>query len=164
MNIHQLYLNRDTFSRSSNLGNRKWKCRHFGAEIYRDQEKRENPPPPTAPLWNKSRRQFSYAARCFMPKIVSYQTTPVWFVNNEYCIAKINVYHSLPSDRVIGLDIKNDITSEFNCNFYKQSGSPNLATIAKFGEIVKIGSCTQLLTLNEGVSLFFLNFQAPECH
>ena len=38
------------------------------------------------PLSNKSYCQFSYAARCFMPKIVSYQTTPVWFVKNEYLI------------------------------------------------------------------------------
>ena len=41
-----------------------------------------------------------------MPKIVSYQITPaspVWFVKNEYLMAKINVYRSLlPSERVIG--------------------------------------------------------------
>ena len=39
-----------------------------------------------------------------MPKIVIYQTTtPVWFVKNEYLMAKIDVYRSLlPSDRVIG--------------------------------------------------------------
>ena len=57
----------------------------------RDQEK----PWENTPLWNKSRRQFSYAARCFMPKIVSHQNTPVWFVNNEYFIAKVDVCHSL---------------------------------------------------------------------
>ena len=38
-----------------------------------------------------------------MPQIVIYQTTPVWFVKNEYFMAKIDVYRSLlPSDRVIG--------------------------------------------------------------
>ena len=38
-----------------------------------------------------------------MPKIVIYQTAPVWFVKNEYFMAKIDVCHSLlPSDHVIG--------------------------------------------------------------
>ena len=61
----------------------------------------------TPPLWNKSRRQFSYAARCFMPKIVSYQTTPVWFVKIEYFMVKINVFHSLlPINHMIGRDIQ----------------------------------------------------------
>ena len=42
-----------------------------------------------------------------MSKIVGYQTTPVWFVKNEYLMAKIDGYRSLlPSDHVIGLDIK----------------------------------------------------------
>ena len=49
------------------------------------------PPPPPRPLWNKSHHQFSSAAMCFMPKIVSYQTTPVWFVKNEYLMVKIDV-------------------------------------------------------------------------
>ena len=33
-----------------------------------------------------------------------------------------------------------------NWKFYKHLASPNLATIAKFDEIVKIGGCTQLVT------------------
>ena len=55
-------------------------------------------------------------ARCFMPKIVIYQTTPVWFVKNEYLIiSKIDVYCSLlPSDHVIGWDMK--MTSHPNSN------------------------------------------------
>ena len=41
-----------------------------------------------------------------MPKIVVYQTAPVWFVKNEYFMAKIDVCRSLlHSDRVIGWDI-----------------------------------------------------------
>ena len=53
------------------------------------------------------RCQFSYAARCFMTKIVSYQTTPVWFVKSEPLMAKIYVLRSvLPSNRVTGWDIK----------------------------------------------------------
>ena len=76
-----------------------------------DQENREKNPY----LWNKSSRQFSYATRCFMPKIVVYQTAPVWFVKNEYFMAKIDVYRSLlPSDRVIGWDMK--MTSHPNSN------------------------------------------------
>ena len=39
---------------------------------------------------------------------------------------------------------ENDVTSEFKYKFYKHLGSPNLATIPKFDEIVKIGGCTQL--------------------
>ena len=43
----------------------------------------------------QSHGQFSYAARCFMPKILIYQT--------QLVCEKINVYCSLlPSDRVIG--------------------------------------------------------------
>ena len=50
-----------------------------------------------------------------MPKIVVYQTASVWFVKNEYFMAKIDVCRSLlPSDRVIGRDIK--ITSHPNSN------------------------------------------------
>ena len=42
-----------------------------------------------------------------MPKTVTYQTKPVWFVKNEYLIARIDVYRSLlPSDDVIAWDIK----------------------------------------------------------
>ena len=38
-----------------------------------------------------------------MPKIVVYQTAPVWFVKNECFMVKIEVYRNLlPSDRVIG--------------------------------------------------------------
>ena len=52
---------------------------------------------------------------CFMPKIVVYQTAPVWFVKNECFMAKINVYRSLlAGDRVIGWDIK--MTSHPNSN------------------------------------------------
>ena len=53
-----------------------------------------------------------------------------------------------PVHRVIGWDIKmtSHPKSEFKCKFYKHLGSPNLATIAKFHEIVKIGGCTQLPT------------------
>ena len=40
---------------------------------------------------------------------------------------------------------ENDVTSKFKCKFNKHLGSPNLATIAKFDEVVKIGGCTQLL-------------------
>ena len=50
-----------------------------------------------------------------MPKIVVYQTAPVWFVKNEYFMAKIDVCRSfLSSDRVIGWDIK--MTSHLNSN------------------------------------------------
>ena len=42
---------------------------------------------------------------------------------------------------------ENDVTSEFKCKFYKHLGSPNLATIAKLDEIVKIGGSTQLITV-----------------
>ena len=50
-----------------------------------------------------------------MPKIVVYQTAPVWFVKNEYFMAKIDVYRSLlPSDRVIGWDMK--MMSHLNSN------------------------------------------------
>ena len=42
---------------------------------------------------------------------------------------------------------ENDFTSKFKCKFYKHLGSPNLATIAKFDKIVKIGSCTQLIAV-----------------
>ena len=50
-----------------------------------------------------------------MPKIVVYQTASVWFVKNEYFMAKIDVCRSLlPSDRVIGRDIK--MTSHPNSN------------------------------------------------
>ena len=42
-----------------------------------------------------------------MPKIVVYQTAPVWFVKNEYFMAKIDVCRSLlPNNRVIGWDIE----------------------------------------------------------
>ena len=38
-----------------------------------------------------------------MPKIIVYQTALVWFVKNEYFMAKIDVCRSLlPSNRVIG--------------------------------------------------------------
>ena len=40
---------------------------------------------------------------------------------------------------------ENDVTSELKCKFYKHLGSPNLATIVKFDEVVKIGCCTQLV-------------------
>ena len=51
-----------------------------------------------------------------MPKIVVYQTAPVWFVKNECFMAKIDVYRSLlASDRVIGWDIK-IMTSHPNSN------------------------------------------------
>ena len=96
-----------------------------------------------------------------MPKIVVYQTASVWFVKNEYFMAKIDVCRSLlPSDRVIWWDIKMtspvDVTSEFKCKFYKHLGSPNLATIAKFDEIVKIGGCTQLVIASRWVREPFL--------
>ena len=106
-----------------------------------DQENREKP----TFLWKKSRRQFSDAVRCFVPKTFNYQTTSVWFVTNEYLMGKTDVYRSLrPCYRVVGWDIKNDVTSKFKCKFYKQLGSPNLATIAKFDEIVKIRGCILL--------------------
>ena len=50
-----------------------------------------------------------------MPKIVIYQTKPLWFVKNKYFMAKIDVYRSLlPSDCVIGWDMK--MTSHPNSN------------------------------------------------
>ena len=53
-----------------------------------------------------------------MPKIVISQTTPVWFVKNEYLMAKIDVYRSLlPSDRVIGLDMKTMSHPNSNASF-----------------------------------------------
>ena len=99
-----------------------------------DQEKpRENPY-----LWNKSRRQFSYAARCFMYKIVVYQTAPVWFVKNECFMAKIDVYGSLlASDRVIGWDIKMMSHPNSNASFINiwdrliWRRSPNLTRSSK---------------------------------
>ena len=47
---------------------------------------------------------------------------------------------------------ENDVRSEFKCKLYKHLGSPNLATIAKFDEIVKIGGCTQLPTGSLGLT------------
>ena len=41
---------------------------------------------------------------------------------------------------------ENGLTSVFKYKFYKDPGPPNLATIAKFDEIVKIGGCTWLGT------------------
>ena len=41
------------------------------------------------PLSLKLCRQFSYATRFFMPKIVIHQATTLWFVKNEYLMAKI---------------------------------------------------------------------------
>ena len=99
-----------------------------------DQENREKNPY----LWNKSRLQFSYAARCFMPKIVVYQTAPVWFVKNECFMAKIDVYRSLlASDRVIGWVIKMTSHPNSNANFINiwdrliWRRSPNLTRSSK---------------------------------
>ena len=67
-----------------------------------------------------------------MPKIVSCQVTPVWFVEKwihdgeNQCLPP-SEYR--PCDWV---SHKNDVTSEFKCKFYKDSGSPNLAMMAKF--------------------------------
>ena len=89
-------------------------------------------------LWNKSCHQFSYAARCFIPKIVVYQTTPVWFVKNECFMAKIDIYRSLlPSDCVIGWDIKMTSYPNSNASFINiwdrliWRRSPNLARSSK---------------------------------
>ena len=60
-------------------------------------------------------------------------------------MAKIDVYRSLlASDRLIGRDIKMTSQPNSDAKFYKHLRSPNLATIAKFDEIVKIRGCTQL--------------------
>ena len=73
-----------------------------------------------------------------MPKIVIYQTTPVWFVNNEYFMAKIDVYRSLlPSDHVIGWDRKVMSHPNSNASFINIWGrlswwrSPNLTRSSK---------------------------------
>ena len=85
---------------------------------------------------------------CLIPKIVNHQTTPILFVKNEYLMAKIDVYCSLLPIATTWsggwVRHKNDITSEFKCKFYKHLELPNLAMIAIFDKIIKIGGYTQL--------------------
>ena len=71
-NIYQLGFYNNSFQRSSNFGNRKWKFWRFGDRNV-VMKKVEAPPPS---CWSKICSQFSYAAVCFMPKIVGHQTTP----------------------------------------------------------------------------------------
>ena len=60
---------------------------------------------------------------------------------------------------------ENDVTSEFKCKFYKHLGSPNLATIAKFDDIVKIGGCTQLFSAAQrGKIITFAFFRDDDNH
>ena len=73
-----------------------------------------------------------------MPKIVVYQTAPVLFVKNEYFMAKIDVCRSLlPSDRVIGWDIKMTSHPNSNASFINiwdrliSRRSPNLTRSSK---------------------------------
>ena len=81
------------------------------------------------------------AAISFMPKIVYYQTSPVWFIKNEYIVAKINVYCSLlPSNRLIGWDIKVTSHPNSNASLIKHLYLPYLVTIAKFDEVVKMAT------------------------
>ena len=100
-------------------------------------------------LWNKSHHQFSYVARCFMPKVVSYQTTPAWFGLQKKWIFKgwklmLTAIYRLTT--WLGETWKwSHVRIQMQV---KHSTSPNLATIAKFDEIVKNGSCIQLSFLN----------------
>ena len=61
---------------------------------------------------------------------------------------------------------ENDVTFEFKCKFCKHLGSPYLATIAKFDEILKIGGCTQLLrelpARNDELKNSFVNRTIPQ--
>ena len=73
-----------------------------------------------------------------MPKIVFYQTASVWFVKNDYFMAKIDVCRSLlPSDRVIGWDIKMTSYPNSNASFINiwdrliRRQSPNLTRSSK---------------------------------
>ena len=73
-----------------------------------------------------------------MPEIVVYQTESVWFVKNEYFMAKIDVCRSLlPSDRVIGWDIKMMSHPNSNASFINiwdrlnWRRSPNLTKSSK---------------------------------
>ena len=75
-----------------------------------------------------------------MPKVVSDQNTPLWFAKNEYLRAKIDVAAVYGLTTACWVRHKNDVTSKFKCKFYKHSGSPNLATITKFDELVKLAA------------------------
>ena len=78
-----------------------------------------------------------------MPKIVIYTglVCEKWILDGEnQCLPKFTAWR--PHD---WMRHENDLTPQVKCKFYKHLGSPNLATIAKFDEIVKIGGCTQLI-------------------
>ena len=72
--------------------------------------------------------------------ILNMPTVPFTFSDDVTCNCNCNCKCS-----VLKCLYQNDVTSEFKCKFYKHLGSPNLAMIAKFEEIVKIGGCTQLI-------------------
>ena len=114
MNIHELDLNNDSFSVLAKFGEPEVEILPFWRRNLAIKKTMRKKPY----LWNKSRRQFSYAARCFMPKLVVHQTAPVWFVKNECFMAKIDVYRSLlASDHVIGWDFKITSLSNSNASF-----------------------------------------------
>ena len=77
-------------------------------------------------------------------KLKNFGTRPNWAVSyityTKFHLPR-PVFHSTDSSTSFP---DCDVKSEFKCKFYKQLQSPNLATIAKFDEIVKIGGCTQL--------------------
>ena len=86
----------------------------------------------------------------FMPKIISYQTTPVWLSKNEYLKVKINVYCSVPpSDRVIGWDMKMTSHPNSNASFINIQDSliwrwlPNLTRSSKL--VAALNCCSDSL-------------------
>ena len=87
-----------------------------------------------------------------MPKIVVYQTAPVWFVKNECFIAKIDVYRSLlASDRVIGWDIKMTATPNW--------WSPFFIAIQQQGKILSpIRLCSGKMWKSNVKNIFSYNF------
>ena len=98
MNIHQLDLNSDSFR-----DRQFWRAGSGNSPILAPKSSNQENREKTPIFKTKAAVSFSYVARCFMPKIVVYQTAPVWFLKNKYFKAKIDVCRNLlPSDRVIG--------------------------------------------------------------
>ena len=83
MNIHQLDSNSNLFSRSSNLGNRKWKFAILAPKSS-DEENHEK----KNLFETKAAVSFLMTQGVLCYYVVSYQTTPVWFVKNEYLIGE----------------------------------------------------------------------------
>ena len=104
MNIHQLDLNSDSFSGSSNLENRKWRNSAILAPKSSDQENREKTPI----FETKAAVSFLMPQEALCLKYLSIRLLSLVCENR-----KINVYRSLlPSDRVIGWDMKMTNTSQ----------------------------------------------------